>query len=262
MTTRTAIVPFLLLILLSCFACNNTTKQAATNNSTLLIDPENMCEASAYEDIKGNVYRLKAMVTGQFTQYSKRLDSTGQNFLPWYVNDQQDSVLLYSIPIGEPNRQGHWLCEFQVLTSLPDDPVGVGFVHLIPIGRDTILVKVYQAPEDFDYTLEQVTQHPVSLFRDFKFDKLVPPTAERISAPDVYYVRETPIKFIGHSIWMKEEPSGEPDTSGFYRQKFMVSPDQYIWGNVVYDHRKTHLQTSMTERFVKRKMINPNYNKR
>lgn len=85
-----------------------------------------------YEQLGNNTRRLQILKTGLFAQYIMNEDSS---LTAW--THSGDSVYLYTIPVGEPNKNGHWVMITQFLSGLPDEPLSIWFEKIERISRDT-----------------------------------------------------------------------------------------------------------------------------
>lgn len=60
--------------------------------------------------IGSNIGRLQAMLSGEFVQYTRRgTKDDGYYYKLWAINDGKDSVLSYTVPVGDPRKHGYWL---------------------------------------------------------------------------------------------------------------------------------------------------------
>lgn len=260
------LVLFAILLLSYLMACNPATKDVTLrevkassskkrnkdNTQKVLLFTENMSEASNYEGINGNVPRLKAMLSGSFTAYNLDRDPERKTYMPWLINEDQDSVILCTFPIGEPSKHGHWLYMAQYLTSLPDEPIHVYFVELEEIDRDTILATYYALPEDFEHTTNDILAAPKKMFQEFDFDGLKPvDNGERI-----WYERRELLKYYGRSHWINtEDPLRADLKDGFNRDYYVVTPGRYHFGKEYYDKSKEFIARTQGYRLVRHKIL-------
>ena len=267
-------MPRLLIALVMLFfchlmACNNKNQVTVSQKETThknkkkppvaLVATEDMCKSSAYENIKGNVPRLKAMLSGKFTVYNTNRDSARQSYSPWLVNEGKDSVVVYTIPVGEANRNGHWLYLYQYMTSLPDEPIYEAFAKLERIDRDSIVAIYYEAPEDFKYSMADILADPKGLFKEFYFDDLLlSETGEK-----VWYIRQSPLKYYGISNWIDTEEHPRPDLkNGFNRDYYIVAPSNYHFGKEYYTKEKKTVGKTRGARLIRQQMLSEAYNGR
>lgn len=231
-------VVYVILLIGYLTACNNNTQEVTlrkvkassskshvkSKKQKVLVSTDNMLETSNYEGISGNIPRLKAMLSGEFTAYNTDSDPEQKTYSPWLVNEGQDSVILCTFPVGEPSRHGHWLYMSQYLTSLPDEPIHAYFVHLEEINRDSIIAIYYSVPDDFAHSRQDMLAAPKELFRAFDFEALTPVQ----SGEKVWYERRSLLEYYGHSHWIKiKEPLRTDLKGGFNRNFYIVTPDKY-----------------------------------
>ncbi|MGH1334725.1 MAG: hypothetical protein ACRBFS_01250 [Aureispira sp.] len=189
----------------------------------ILLFGDQIREENTYESINGNIPRLKFMLAGQFIQYVR--DSLG-NYGPWLVNEGKDSVLIYQIPVGNPNKDGHWVYNYQYLTSLPNDPVISSFSKMTALNRDSIVLVDYDAPDNFEASIEDILVAPEKVFKEFDFKKLKP----SIPLYRVDYVRQTPLHYIG-ICENKLAPNGQPVKEGKISYSYhAITPALYSYG--------------------------------
>lgn len=254
-------------VLLCCsMACNKKNKEvtlgnvSASKNQKTLVVTEDMRDKTAYQGIKGNIPRLKAMLCGKFTAYLITVDSTDftkKVYEPWLVNEGNDSVVIYTIPVGEVSRQGHWLYLYQCMTSLPDDPIYQSFVKLEEINRDSIIAIYYDLPNDFEYSINDILMDPKGSFREFNFEQLlVSEIGEK-----VWYERQALLKYYGWSNWMKTKDAPRPDyKDGYNRDYYIITPYNYIFGKE-YSKKDTKKNTikSVGTLLLKQEMLSQEY---
>lgn len=168
-----------------------------SKNNSIFLSGDVAREEASYSHIVSNVSRLKAMLTGSFVQYNTSEDTARikTKYTVWKVNDGKDSVVIYQIPVGNFQKVGHWMYQCQVMTSLPDEPIYQAFTKLVEISRDTIQEIYYDAPSDFEMTLEVLLTKPETLFDNVNLNELKPSK----DPESVLYVRQNPLHFIGKS---------------------------------------------------------------
>lgn len=260
------LITILILLLCHLMACNNNNKdvtlgQVKTSSSRtkgkkqeILVVADNT--KSTYENIKGNIPRLKAMLSGRFTVYNTESDSAGKNYKPWLVNENTDSILVYTVPVGEASKNGHWLYIYQYMTSLPDDPIYEVFVKLEEINRDSIIATYYEAPDDFEYSIDDILTNPIKLFKEFNFEKL--PLSE--TGETVWYERQSLLRYNGMSNWIPIEKTPRADLeNGFKRDYYTITPEVYHFGKEYYNKDKELVVRTKGARLVKQQMLSKDY---
>jgi len=144
-------------------------------------------QSNPYQSIRSNVARVQAMLSGKFVQQT-RVD-TFNNYVTWMVNDNQDSMVMYSIPVGDPNKNGHWLYHYQIMTSLPNEPIYEAFEKLTEVDRDSIHSRLYLPPANFNLPLSELLQKRKNAFASVKLDSL---SADEDAG---YYIRQNSLFF-------------------------------------------------------------------
>jgi len=249
------VIPYLLGILLFIIgvsACSSTQEITSGTSflpkkKTILIQDKSIIQDETYQKIKNNTARLHAMLSGAYVQYTIWEDSVkGEDARPWMVNDGKDSVFIYFLPAGDVNKVGHWLLCYQILTSLPDDPVFNILINLVEIDRDTTRAVYYNVPNNFDPTLEELLSNNSDVLNSIDFALL-----EESEEGNITYVRKTPLLFINdsgftiHPKYPKE----------FFREIWEVSPTDHEYLSQYYDSTKVSLGGGPYRRrtkFVKR----------
>lgn len=227
-------------LLLSCGNAKEVTKLesvTASKTNSIFIKGADATKDASYAHIVSNLGRLRAMLTGTFVQYNTIGDKERIKYSAWLVNDNKDSVVIYQIPVGNYQKVGYWIYKYQVMTSLPDDPIYEAFSKLVEVSRDTIREVFYSAPDDFNITLEQLLQNPDAAFAKLDLSKLEPSE----SVGDILYIRQSPLYFRGESLF---EPYAIPDFGDALKQDFYeVRPDKVTLDHNFHDKDKNMLGT-------------------
>lgn len=201
-------------------SCKNT--ESVTNTTTV-----------DYQGIRSNVARLQAMLAGKYLQLIETKQQDGSStFETWKVNDAQDSVIMYSVPVGEPNKDGYWLYHYQMMTSLPEEPIYEVFEKLTAIQRDTITSVLYTVPEDFEVTLKSLEKKDKKAFEAINFT-----TLQEYQEAGGQYVRKEILQFYN------ELPINEDKTKGGYKSGiYDVHPNHINYTFTLYkDEQKEEL---------------------
>lgn len=226
---------FSFLLFFSCAYAQKPEKgNKGSKNNSIFLSGEVAREDASYAHIVSNVARLKAMLTGSFVQYNTAGDTTGTKYSVWRVNDGKDSVVIYQIPVGNFQKVGHWMYQCQVMTSLPDEPIYQAFTKLVEISRDTIQEIYYDAPSDFEITLEDLLTKPEALFADINLNEL-----KLSKDPEsVLYVRQSPLHFIGKSTL-----TPVPQNKELLKMiRYEVKPQRIEMGIGTFDKNKKFLR--------------------
>ena len=228
-------------------------QRKGTEVDNMLLYGKDVTASSTYRDVKGNIPRLKAMMSGRFVQYNTVGDAKRKQYSVWKVNGGKDSVVIYQLPVGDPNKDGHWLYHYQYMTSLPNEPVYAAFSKMTEINRDSILAVYYEVPEDFDITIPEIIANPQKAFKDFEFKYLKPSkTGEK-----VYYNRKTPLNYYGVSRWVKTTSKDPERKGGYDADYYIVTPSKYFFGKVFYNKDKKYLGPTVQDYLVKEARVKP-----
>lgn len=168
-------------------ACNTSGNQPSAEKVKVDVYDE-----SYYQDLGNNMLRLLALRSGLFVQYRLKKDGT---LNPWKRGD--DSLFLYTRPVGIPNRDGYWLLSQQFLSSLPAEPLVTWLEYIERINRDSFqsYSRGWASDEGQPSFMEvsetgfNVTEHGVSLD---------PPTEEE--APKRFFKRKAITHFLEETI--------------------------------------------------------------
>ncbi|WP_156039819.1 hypothetical protein [Aureispira sp. CCB-QB1] len=137
---------FILIVLFNA-AC----KTNSTNTQNTPSEASDFGTAAYYQKYQRNIDRLYHMLQGTFICYSQSTEKEAK-LIPWKVNNQQDSVITYSVPIKEPAKDGYWLICYQFITSLPDEPIYCAVQKITPVDRDTFLSEFFDSPAEIKLT--------------------------------------------------------------------------------------------------------------
>lgn len=250
------IIPFFFLSLIvfitSCGGGREALEKEANQSKALFITEKGYNEEETYRSIKGSVKRLHAMMCGRFVQYSTGRNPEETEYTTWLINDGQDSVIIYHIPIGNPDKEGYWMYNCQVMTSLPNDPLYVTISRLEEVDRDTINAVYYDFPKNFEATLPEILENPKKAFASVQFLSL-----KKTEGEGIPYVRESILKYQGEGGWSPANYKG--NENGFVATYFLVRPDRMVFGQRAYNQDKEVVKETKGERFMKNAMINPDY---
>lgn len=234
---------------------SHTKKKAGKD--VMLLYSDDVLTKEAYQDIRGNLPRLKAMMAGRFVQHNTNADTARKVYSAWKVNGGKDSIVIYQLPVGDPNRDGHWMYHYQFMTSLPDEPVYAAFSKMTEINRDTIVAVYYELPDGFatSTTIPRILAKPETLFKDFDFEELKPSKTGEI----VYYDRKSPLEYHGVSRWTDSKSTNPERAGGYDADYYIVTPERYVFGKEVYNREKKFLGRTRGERLVKEARVQPQY---
>jgi hypothetical protein len=240
----------LLLVTISYFitACKlkEPLQDAIIKETQLLLDGAG--DVKDYKAITGSVKRFKSIMAGCYVYYNS---TTGKedDYNLWLVNDNKDSVLIYHIPVGDPNKVGHWLYHYQGLTSLIEDPIYEAFTKLIPIGRDTIKAVSYRMPEDLELSFSDVLADPVNAFSDVNFHKL------ELNDEVIIYVRQNLTEYTGELNFI---PTTRTEHGPIRKDFYTVYTHKMIWNIKYYDKDYKEILDQIPLWITKLKHINFN----
>lgn len=254
-----ASILMIMLIFLGISACGTTKNQVkkGQNSKGAFVYEEITKREDFYKDIKGAVNRLRAMICGKYVHQTPALvENDGKEttiYKAWKPQGSKDSVMVCQIPAGDHNKIGFWVYHYQYLSSLPDDPVFQGFTKMEPLNRDTIKAVFYEVPEGFTVNLNQNVNEIKASFDEIEWHKLK--VSERYGT--IYYVRQTPIKFLGlSSVYLDQKMKSNANVA-YARKYFSVEYDNILFGTKVYDKDKKFISDLFPDRFLKLAEVHP-----
>lgn len=151
--------------------------------------PPTVFEYQYYQDLQKNIVRLHQLMQGTFVAHA-RLDQN-MELRPWKVSEV-DSVVLYTVPLGDIDKYGYWLYSYEFMTSLPDKPIYTSIKQIKQVSRDSLVVLYYQHKKDLKITLNDVLDANV-LNEKIHLDRLV------LQNKQVFYSKKTAANFVGYS---------------------------------------------------------------
>lgn len=242
-------------IFLLFFACGKTKMTTklqsvtATKSGAIFLKGPAATKDESYSHIVSNVARLKAMLTGAFVQYNTNADTAGKIYSTWLVNDGKDSIMWYQIPVGDYQKVGHWMYQYQIMTSLPDDPIHETFSKLVELSRDSIEESYFNPPSDFNVPLEELLADPEAAFAKVNLKELKPSATPY----KICYVRQTPLHFAGESVFLPDDHPQNKD--GLKIDYYHAIPEKVIFGIRHYTKEKVSVGESPPEQFFKISMM-------
>lgn len=212
---------FTLLMAISCFyscATSSTSKANLPTDNTVF-------EVAYYQNLQKNIVRLHHLLQGTFTAYAGNQD---EEIKSWTVSGG-DSVVLYSVPLGDINKDGYWIYSYEFMTSLPDAPLYTSIKRLEQIARDTVDVYYYKTQQQIDVQLADLLDLS-RLNAKINVDSLVKQEKR------VRYVRKSCSHFVG-----KSKKYEDPDRGCMRINTYDVSPNFYAVTTDFYDKETNRL---------------------
>jgi hypothetical protein len=164
-----------------------TSEKATIKNSKL--------EADYYVSLEKNIRRLYALSLGTFVAHVEPLINGNE---VWKVSGK-DSVILYSRPLGEVDKDGYWILSYEFMTSLPNTPIYSSIKQIEQIERDSFRILYYECPKDL--TLSEVL--------DDKYIKNSIVLAKlKLKDKQTIFVRESASHFVGKSDRYEDKEAG------------------------------------------------------
>ena len=238
--------PLSLLVLFFCVqSCGSTSQSTSKKVKGVWETNDVIYQDETYSSISGNVQRLYAMLCGKFIHYNR--SNPKRELKAWTVNGGKDSVMVYIMPVGDPNKVGHWLYYYQIMTSLPDEPIYEAFSKLEVVDRDTIRSVYYDAPTNFNVPLEELVSNPKAAFAQVKLGELSLSSYGEV----VTYVRKTPLHFEGKSRLMQDHQNEHL----LRIEKYGIKPQGHSYQSLRYNKEKELVNDDSEnsyERFVKK----------
>lgn len=220
-------IPFLLLLF---WGCISNEKASGPSSERLT-----RFDAAYYETLPNNLQRILSLQEGYFVQYLQR--SSAEATKPWLVG--QDSVILYSRQLGEPNKEGYWLLKMQFLSSLPASPLSCWLEHYEKASRDTFLCKTA-----LSMAQTEVPKHSTVAAPDFTVKQISPKSLlelkpEEDVAVRNYYIREGAMQF-------RSESALTPPAHAERRERYAFRKDLYQYNPKVHRLKVVFLHQDST----------------
>lgn len=234
-------------------SCSSTQKTSTTTTGTnaLFLPDSYQVDSTVYSSINGSLARFYQLYCGRFVQYQP-VNGNVNDYGLWRINDGKDSVMVYHFPVGNPDKDGYWAYNCQVLTSLPDEPIYASFSKLQSISRDTMLLIAYALPDDFSTTLDQLVNKTKEVFRSVDLK-----TLQRNPGADVAFVRQTPIRYGGE---MAPYPDENPKNEGGNLATYLsIDCEKITFHTNVYDSDNTLVASSPPVFLRKLNRLNPQF---
>lgn len=207
----------LIITVISFFGCLNYQSTASQNKTTVDVFSEEY-----YNSAANNSERLQRLISGLFVFYHDDPNST--DIVKWDVNEKNDSIMGYALPVGEVNKVGYWVYNVQFMTSVPNNPIHTSFVNLVQKSRDSIIA-VFYVPQN-EVSPAEAFQKGKEAFRDVKFSELE-------KSIEITYVKENNTLFKGQSALHLNPRQNNPNAK-FKLDHFNASIKQTSFFSVFY----------------------------
>lgn len=184
-----------------------------TKKTTVEVDKTN---STYYANLGSNQERLVELLTGTFVQRTQSIETGEQE--TWLVNDNQDSIVLLSVAVGDPNKHGYWIYQYQYMTHLVDEPFYKSMVQIKQINRDTFHITMHRPAKV--YTLAEVMTNDFD--EDMEFEGLEQgKTRTYVQAPD------SRLHFTGYSpIALRKISSDKGVQEMYLKELFDLTPER------------------------------------
>jgi hypothetical protein len=212
--------PIFILLVLFISACKTNSVSTPEKSN------EDFGTAKYYQKYQHNIDRLYQMLQGTFVCYSKKTEKDAQ-LVPWKVNNGQDSVITYLVPIKDPAKDGYWLICYQFITSLPDEPIYCAVQKITPIDRDTFLSDFFNSPTEI--RLSDIIKNLGKVSKSIDLDQLVP-----IDETITYYRKEITL-FKGYSNIYKDHQN---QNLSYRREDYEIHPDNTMFTTKYFEDIK------------------------
>lgn len=207
---------FLVIYISYLFTACQATKTAQTDNDTDIFSEEYYVK-----NAKNNLERLQLLLSGLYVQ--KNEDTKKKILETWTVRGGEDSILAYTLPVGEPAKDGHWLYLHQFISNAPDEPVYSAFQQFKQISRDSIESIIYDNPQPV--TLEDLITQQAACFKNLDFSTL------EENGEHVIYVKTGTASFEGYSKLYKNPRA---DANNYRKDKYTIEPEKFKFRSSFY----------------------------
>lgn len=218
---------YLLILTVSCFfGCSSSHSTSKTTAST-----SSVFEEAYYQDLQKNIVRLHHLLQGTFTAHA---GSQTNEITSWTLSEG-DSVVLYSVPLGDVDKDGYWIYSYEFMTSLPDAPIYTSIKRLEQLNRDTVDVYYYDSKAPLAIQLIDLIDLS-RLNEKINLDDLVQRDKR------VRYARQSSSHFVGTSLMYED-----PDRHCLRQNVYDISPNFYQVKATFYD-KENHQDLSIKKR--------------
>jgi len=197
-----------------------------------------LLEEQYYIDLKKNILRLHQLSLGTFVAHAatkKELEEV------WNVTGG-DSVILYSVPLGDPLKDGYWILNYEFMTSLPNDPIYTSIKQYKQVDRDSFRVLYYRSP--IELTLK-------SILKDGYLEKAIDLNKLKSRDKKVYYLRQSSAHFRGKSVVYEDK-----DCNCLRQNVYDITPKAYAVSSDFFDLKtKKKLDKSNRPNLMLRRLI-------
>lgn len=241
------------LILICCYACGNAKKSndtARKTSKTVNWVEGRVCRADeTYSAVNGTLQRPTNMIAGRYVQYNTNRSEDGKQYSVWMVNEGKDSVMVYQIPVGNPNKVGYWMYYRQILTSLPNEPIFERVSHFTQLSRDSIKEEYYELPEGVTIDFETLIENPPKALDVVKLDQL----NKQVKEETLIYVRKTPLMYDAEE--QKIELLVGANKGKFGAKYYTIQPSKIKMGMRIYTKENTFEGSTRAEYLMKNAML-------
>lgn len=196
-------------------ACQSTKPSKTDSSATIFSDDYYVNNA------KNNLERLRLLLSGLYVQ--KNEDTKDGTFETWTVRGGQDSILAYTLPVGEPAKDGYWLYLHQFISNAPDEPVYSAFQQFKQVSRDSIQSIMYDNPQEV--TLEDLITKKADCFKELDFDNL------EENGEHLIYVKTGNASFEGNSKLYKNPRA---DANNYRKDQYVVQAKKFQFQSSFY----------------------------
>lgn len=170
-----------------------------------------------YQGLGNNLNRIVEMRTGVFVQY---LYDDSQDSIPilWRINDGMDSTVIIARPVGDPQKDGHWILTYTFMTNAPKLPLSVTLelYEASKTNRDSIYCYFHNAPEDISW--DQITDV------NYDFDELVLEKGHNSRGEHITLTQVSLLEFKGPTNY--REASLYSDQYNFRKDDYVIKPEE------------------------------------
>ena len=126
---------FLLAVILFISSCRES------KDTTTATNHNNVLSEAYYMQFKSSEQRLAQLMSGTFSCYWMKRNALME------VNNGKDSVIVYALTVGDPNKDGTWVYKESFMTNFPERPLMQLFQHIKRESPDSLTIYEY-IPKD------------------------------------------------------------------------------------------------------------------
>lgn len=108
-----------------------------SKNVTTTLSNRNVLSDAYYMQFKSSEQRLAQLMSGTFSCYGMKRNALLK------VNNNKDSIIVYALTVGDPNKDGTWVYKESFMTHFPEQPLIQLFQQIKRESPDSLTIYEY-----------------------------------------------------------------------------------------------------------------------